>query len=97
LDFFGQDIDFTVVRMLMFRTSSQFMSEFINNGIDVSLFTTQSLYRAVHACHLVSLVFDFLSLFLENLAVDMKLRLERRLKLRNDSILSGRMLLGQRR
>jgi hypothetical protein len=57
---------------------------------------TQSLYRAVHTRHLVSLVFDFLSLFLEDLAVDMKLRLERRLNLRNDSILSGWMLLGQR-
>jgi hypothetical protein len=82
--------------MLLFRTCSQFMSNFVNNGIDVSLFVTQSFYGAVHACHLVSLIFNFLSLFLEYLAVDMELRLQRRLELRNDSILSSWMLLGQR-
>jgi len=61
-----QNIDFTGIGMLLwlFRTCSQFMSNFINNGIKISLFMTQSFYGAVHTCHLVSLVFDFLSLFL---------------------------------
>lgn len=77
-------------------TGSQFMPDFINQGIYVSLFMMQSVYRIVNARDMVSLVVDLLSLFFKYLAVNMKLGLERRLKLRNDAILSCRMLLRQR-
>ncbi|KAG9954583.1 hypothetical protein KCU85_g362, partial [Aureobasidium melanogenum] len=76
-------------------TCSQFMSDFVHHGIHIPLFVSQSFYRVIHTSNLVSLVLDLLSLFLEYLAVDMKLGLGSKRESRGPgSIVGGATCLG---